>query len=146
VAAQDISSIDVISEEVERKRQMQVAHFEALDAKAGLVMGFAGALVALAPAGSRVMLGFARAGAVASGLASLATFWPRDYWSTDLRPLRNKYLAAEVPFAKLHLLDTKIEMTERNATTLAEKASRLRIAMVLLAVAVLLTAIARGLE
>jgi hypothetical protein len=108
-------------------------------------MGFAGALMALSPAGSR-LLGLARGVAVASGFASLATFWPRDYWSTDLGPLRNKYLGAEVPFAKLHLLDTNIEMTERNARILAGKASRLRVAMVLLAVAVLLTAIALGLR
>jgi hypothetical protein len=42
-------SLDVILEEVRVEREAQLQHFDSLDAKAGIVLGFAGALVALAP-------------------------------------------------------------------------------------------------
>ena len=87
-----------------------------------------------------------RSAAVLSGILALSTFWPRRYWSTDLRPFRNKYLAAEPDFTKLHLLDTKIEMTERMSRILFRKALRLKVAMAFLVAAVLLTALALGLE
>ena len=98
------------------ERDHQLQHFDALDQKAGIVLGFAGALVALAPARPEVLLSLARAAAVVSGFLCLSTFWPRRYWSTDLRPLRDKYLAAEPSFTRLRLLDTQIDhdRAERN--------------------------------
>ncbi|MBI4728273.1 MAG: hypothetical protein HY775_02035 [Acidobacteria bacterium] len=42
-----LQSIDPVTHEVEREGEVQARHFEALDTKAGAVLGFAGVLVAL---------------------------------------------------------------------------------------------------
>jgi hypothetical protein len=75
------------------------------------------------------------------GLFALWSFWPRRYWATNLRALREFYLGAEQQFAKLKLLDTQIEMVETLRGTLHSKAQRVKGSMVTLALAVLLTAI-----
>lgn len=108
------------------------------------MLGFAGALVALGSRQTHVLVDLGRVAAVISCSPSLWTFWPRRYWSTDLRPFRDKYLAAEPEFARLRLLDTQVDMAERMAGILRHKATRLKLAMVALAVAVLLTAIGLG--
>ena len=43
------------------------------------MLGFAGALVALAPVRLNVIVDLGRAVAVVGGLAALWAFWPRDY-------------------------------------------------------------------
>ena len=87
-----IRSLDVVLVEVRIERQAQLSHFEALDAKAGIVLGFAGALVALAPNHYQVLPIVGRALAVASGFFALFTFWPRRYRVLDLLALRDRYL------------------------------------------------------
>ena len=134
-----LPSLDAILEEVRSERQAQLRHFDALDAKAGIILGFAGALVALAPVGGLVV-DPGRFAAVASGIVALSTFWPRSYWATNLRELRNLYLASEPEFTRLNLLDTQIEMAEGLAGVLSGKALRLRWAMTLLAIAATFTA------
>lgn len=108
------------------------------------MLGFAGALVALAPDRTALLALLGRAVAVLSGFLALWTVWPRRYWSTNLRPLRDKYLAAEAEFTALQLLDTQIDMAERMAGILHGKATHLKRAMVSLAAAVLLTGIGLG--
>jgi hypothetical protein len=135
-----LPSLDAILEEVRSERQAQLRHFDALDAKAGIILGFAGALVALAPVGSLVV-DLGRFAAVASGIVALSTFWPRGYWATNVRELRNLYLASEPEFTMLNLLDTQIEMAEGLAGVLSGKALRLRWAMTLLAIAATFTAL-----
>ncbi|HEY8115407.1 MAG TPA: hypothetical protein VIH70_03240 [Actinomycetota bacterium] len=136
-----IRSLDLILEEVRSERDLQLSHFDAIDTKAGIVLGFAGALVALAPRGAELLLDLGRALAVACGFTCLSAFWPRRYWSTNLRPFRDKYLAAELEFTKIHLLDTQIGMADRMSGILASKAMRLKLAMIALALAVFLTAV-----
>jgi hypothetical protein len=147
MAAPDrVRSLDIVFDEVRAERDHQLQYFDALDQKAGIVLGFAGALVALAPPRPDLLLIVGRAAAVLSGFFCLSTFWPRRYWSTDLRPFRDKYLAAEPSFTRLRLLDTKIEMIERIGTIVRGKALRLKLAMSALAIGVLLTAVALGLD
>lgn len=52
-----LQSLDELATLAETERMMQIGHFEALDGKAGIVLGFAGALVALAPDVSRLRSG-----------------------------------------------------------------------------------------
>jgi len=119
-----IRSLDVVRDEARAERAGQVANFDSIDTKAGILLGFAGALVALSREGSSLALQLGRGLGVLSGFLSLWTFWPRRFWSTDLRPLRDKYLAAEPAFSKLRLLDTHIEMAERVAEVIRRKAIR----------------------
>ena len=118
-------SLAIVVDEVRVERQMQLSHFDSLDSKAGIVLGFAGALVALTPSGFSALVSAGRALAIVSGFSALWTFWPRRYWSTDLRPLRDKYLAAEPAFTTVRLLDTQIDMIERMGHILQNKALRL---------------------
>ena len=141
-----IQSLDLVLEEVRSERDLQLSHFDSIDTKAGIVLGFAGALVALAPPGAELLLGLGRALAVVCGFLCLSTFWPRRYWSTNLRPFRDRYLAAELEFTKVHLLDTQIGMADRMSRILASKAMRLKLAMVALASSVLLTAAGIGVD
>jgi hypothetical protein len=139
-----IRSLSVVREEVRVERDAQLRHFDSIDAKAGILLGFAGALVALSPIRTDALVEVGRYVAVVSGFLSLWAFWPRRYWSTNLRPLRDRYLAAEPEFTSLRLLDTQIDMAEHTAEVLRSKAVRLKAAMIALAIAVLLTGIGLG--
>jgi hypothetical protein len=132
-------SLQVVLGEVRVERDAQLRHFDALDAKAGIILGFAGAIVALAPS-HHLVAGIGRLVAVISGLLSLWTFWPRRFELTNLYALREKYLGAEPEFTMLVLLDTQISMMATTRDTLDHKASRLKAAMTSLALAVVLVA------
>ena len=98
-----VAAIDVVADEVHSERVAELGHFDAVDTKAGVVLGFAGAITA--PSG-RPVGPFSAAGlfvAVLAGLLSLMSFWPRKYWRTDLNALRAKYLAADPAFARVSL-------------------------------------------
>src|SRR6266545_4911544 len=117
--------MDFILGETRAERGAQLQHFDGLDAKAGTLLGL-----------GRV--------AVLAGLASLWAFWPRQFDTLDLYTLRQKYLSAELRFTKLTVLDTQVAIIESAAAFLNGKAKRVKLAMALLAVAVVLIAI--GLE
>ena len=84
---------------------------------------------------------FGRLGAVLAGLCALGSFWPRRYWTTDLRAFRENYLAAEPEFARLHLLDSQIVFAERAHRTLARKVMLLKLSMAILSIAILALAV-----
>jgi hypothetical protein len=131
-------SLDVVMGEVQREREAQLRHFDALDSKAGVMLGFAGALAALAPAEVSLLVDVGRAVAVTGALAALWAFWPRRYGAIQLLALRKRYLAAEPEFAQLRLLDTQITTIEELAATLYRKGRRLKLSMSLVAAGALL--------
>ena len=137
-----LPSLDLLIEEARTQREAQLVHFEALDAKAGVILGFAGALVALAPSRADLVLLGGRFLAVISGIAALRSFWPRRYWLTDLRTLRDKYLTAEAAFTKLKLVDATVAEAAQVEDALIRKARMLKVAMVALALAVTFVAAA----
>ena len=49
--AEVLPSLDSVAHEVERGREAQLRHMDAVDTKAGVVLGSAGALVAIAATG-----------------------------------------------------------------------------------------------
>jgi hypothetical protein len=130
-------SLEPILEEVHRERESRLRHFDAMDAKAGIILGFSGALVALAPSGA-LLIEFGRLAAVVAAFASLATFWPRTYGATDVHSLRERYLSAHPTFTKIRLLDTHVALIHGMKGTLRSKALRLKVAMGSLATGVLL--------
>lgn len=62
-----VRSLDVVREEVRAERGAQLQHFDSIDTKAGILLGFAGALVALAPGRTTVLVQAGRAVAVVNG-------------------------------------------------------------------------------
>ena len=134
-------SLDVVEEVVRREREVQMRHWEAVDAKAGVMLAFAGALAALAPAGVSLLVDVGRAIAVGGALVALWAFWPRGYGAVKLRAFRDRYLSSEPTFARLHLTDSLITTVERDAAILDRKADRLKVAMALLAAAACLVTV-----
>jgi hypothetical protein len=126
--AKRLPSLALISDIVRDERATQNLHFQALDTKAGVILGFSSALVALGGRGDRTL---ATIGQIVAVLAALIALWSflRSYPVVDLRALREQYLGAEEPFTQLHVLDTEIEMTAQASDLLAHKARRLKWSM-----------------
>jgi hypothetical protein len=137
MSVRGIRSIDVVVDEVRSERGAQLSHFDAIDTKAGVLLGFAGAIVALSGGSTGSLVGLGRIAAVLAGLLALGSFWPRKYWTTDLRGLRDSYLAAEPEFTRLHLVDSQIVFAERAHHTLERKALLLKGSMEALGLAIL---------
>lgn len=105
-------SSELVAEEVQRELEMQLKHFEAIDSKAGLLLGFSGALVALAGTSSSPPIQVFRAFAACAALSSLAAFWPRGFAAVRVKTLRDKYLQADASFTSRALIDTHIQMVQ----------------------------------
>ena len=129
--------MEVVLEEARSEKRAQLVHFEALDSKAGVLLGFAGALVALAPDRADPLIVIGRFMAVVSGMSALASFWPRDFSLTHLRSLRDKYLSSEAAFTRLNLVDATIDQAIQVRGVLMWKARLLKVAMTSLGVAVI---------
>lgn len=86
--AQRLPSLDLIAEEADAQLRAQFRHFEGLDTKAGIVLGFAGVLVALgdkvAPPWESVGFGFAVLAALFAVLACV------EMWRQGAEILRSK--------------------------------------------------------
>jgi hypothetical protein len=138
-------SLDSILEWTRTEREDQLRYFDGLDTKAGIILGFSGALAGLARAdGWLVDIG--RYAAVSSALVALLAFWPRAVGVLDLRALREIYLGSEAEFTKLRVLDTQISMTEAIAEIAQRKARLVKSSMGALVVGALLIAVGVGLE
>lgn len=137
MARPHLPSLELVLEEARTERAAQLIHFEALDAKAGVLLGFAGALVALAPDRADLLIVIGRFMAVVSGMSALASFWPRDVSLTHLRSLRDKYLSSEAAFTRLNLVDATIAQTIQVSGVLKRKARLLKVAMSSLGLAVI---------
>ena len=138
-----LPSLTLLSDEVVREIEVQERRTDALDSKAGVVLGFAGVLVPLSLANLHGNL--AHVGAGFAGLAALLAsvgFVPRSTPALALPQLRASYLTADEEFTKLRLLDTRIAMHEQAAKSLKTKANLIIGAVATLAVAVILTVIA----
>ncbi len=134
-----MDSLDLLLDTVRQERASQLSHFEALDSKAGIVLGFAAALVALS---SDVSRSFRNVGVIVLSLAALlsaATFFPRQLPALDVRELRG-YLQAEVNFTKLKLHDTQVDMILGASAELTRKARLLKLAVLFLGVGAVILA------
>jgi hypothetical protein len=135
-------SATLLRQALGRHLDEQRTHFDSLDTKAGVVVGFAGVIAALSlnrDAGSlpaKVGVGFA----VVAAIVAMAAFWPRKHPVFDPRRLRG-YLRAEASFTELRLLDTEIEMSVRASKLITAKAGWLKCSLCALLLAVVALAI-----
>lgn len=119
---------ELLLRQVREQREAQLAHSDSLDSKAGVVLGFGAAVVALAPSANAL----AEAGrllAMLGALLAVLAFWPRPYPAIDVLALRRKYLTSRAEFAELALLDTHIQMVRAAHGTLRLKAGAVKVAM-----------------
>lgn len=138
-----MKSLNLLLEITSNERAKQLSHFDALDSKAGLVLGFAGALIALVPevGGTARALVVWLAGSAA--ITAAAAFWPRRFPSLDCEALRS-HMMAESEFTKLTLHDTYLDMIKEASVVLSQKSRLLKAAMALLALAAATLAISLG--
>lgn len=137
-----LPSLPLLSEETKRELDVQERRGDALDSKAGIVIGFAGVLVPLSLANLHGLLAHIGAGlAGVAALASALAFIPRSTPGLSLRALR-PYLTADAAFTELRLLDTRIAMYERTSRILNTKAWLVTAAVTALGAAVILTVVA----
>jgi hypothetical protein len=135
---QRVRSLALVKEVVRDERAAQLTHFDALDTKAGVILGFAGALIALSPSGRSLLVGAGKLSALASAYFAISTFWPRRFWNLDVLAVRDDYLAVDPRFAEVRVLDTMIAIAKRNDETLARRGRQLKAAMAGLGLAALL--------
>jgi hypothetical protein len=135
-------SLSLLSDEVASELAAQERRGDALDSKAGVLLGFAGVLVGLTIG---KLHGFvAHSGAVLAGVAGLLSavaFIPRSYPTLALRRLREGYLTAETEFTRRRVMDTRIAMYERTQGLLQVKARLVTAAAAVLCTAVIVTVI-----
>lgn len=119
-----LPSLDLLLSLVQAERDKQLSHFDALDNKAGIVLGFSGLLITLAP---DVPTAYRLVGVLAAAVAAafaLAAFWPRRFPVLEPSPLRT-YLRAEEAFTRLTVHDTLEELVNEGSEVLEMKGRRL---------------------
>lgn len=129
-----LPSLDLILDLVQSERDKQLAHFDALDNKIGIVLGFSGLLITLAPDVPEPLRILGVAAASTSAGLSLWAFLPRRFPVLQPSPLR-RYLRAEAGFTRLTVLDTLEDLVNEGSGLLRAKAVRLRLALVSLSLA-----------
>lgn len=129
-----LPSLDLILALVQAERDKQLGHFDALDNKIGIVLGFSGLLITLAPDVPEPLRILGVVAASTSATLSLWAFLPRGFPVLQPSPLR-RYLRAEETFTRLTVLDTLEDLVNESSVLLREKASRLRLALIALALA-----------
>jgi hypothetical protein len=140
-----LRSLDAILEWTRAERESQVRHFDSLDTKAGLLLGFSGALAGLATA-EEWLVDVGRFAAALSALLALLAFWPRGLEVLDLRALRDLYLGAEPTFTKLRVLDSQIRIADTVARITHRKAWIVKLSMAALFAAAILIVVGLGLR
>jgi|SRR5680860_741334 len=131
-----LPSLNLLAAEVRAERELLFRHADAVDAKAGIVLGFAGAVVALSAAGPGGWLVPGALSAVYSAFECLVIFGPDRYPVWELRPLRDAFLRSEPGFTQLNIVDSQIAMVERHVQLLRRNGRRLRRALLGLGVAI----------
>lgn len=137
------SSLELLHVEITAELAAQERHATAIDAKAGVLLGFAGVLVGLSVGNLDGLLANVAAGA--AGFAAFFAGWatlPRSFPTLNARKLRDKYLGAEEGFTRLRLLDTRIAIYSQTRAILKVKARLVTAATFFLGSAVILTVVA----
>jgi hypothetical protein len=138
--AERLPSLDLLLELVQAERDKQLGHFDALDNKAGIILGFAGLLITLAPDAAPLLRIGGVLAAVAAAAFALLAFWPRRFPVLEPSALR-RYLGADARFTRLTVLDSLEEFVNEGSAVLAEKGRRVRLALIALALAGVLFAV-----
>lgn len=137
---QDLPSLAILLEQVVSERETMNAHAESLDAKAGVVLGFAGVLVGLgataqAYVADRVVFQAGLAVAVLAAVLAAWGFLPRRYPVLEVQRLRQNNLTAPEVETRLELLDTQILMVQQAASLVRRKGQRVGASVLCLAIA-----------
>jgi hypothetical protein len=138
----DLRSIELLLRETRAEREVAGRLHEALEARAGVILGFTGILIALLP--GRGALTLVGAGfAAATALTSLWTLLPWIRVDLDPGDLSDDYASADVAFTYSGLLAAQIRSWMRLRAAVRRKAARLLLSLGLLATSVVILAFER---
>jgi hypothetical protein len=133
-------SLPLVSRLVHEERIALAAHAEALDSKAGVILGFSGALVALTSSHSGRLMSSGRWMAAAAAVLALWAFVPRRVPAPSAIHAR-KLLDLDEGAAMERLIDAEVRMIQEENALVGKKILRIAFALVLLVVAIGLTAL-----
>jgi hypothetical protein len=130
-------STRILPEVVRNERAISVEHYESLDARAGVLLGFSGAIVALAPNGWAPLVVVGTLAAMAAAIAALFAFMVRDYPVQDANALWDKYQPSSENLARYYCALEDIDIMTSMVDLNYRKARLVKLTMFLLALAVL---------
>ncbi len=137
---ESLPSLELVADEIRAQRGELIRHLEALDAKAGIVLGSAGLVAALAAQ----HVTWARVGglviAVFAAVVAVGALFPQRLPTWDVGDLQ-RYVVAEPAFTRVTMLDATIRMVGEIKLNADRKLARLRMAAALLALAAVATAV-----
>lgn len=128
-------SLAVIDAQLDRSELSFQQRAQSLDGKAGLILGAAGVVVALASADESILRTVGQGFAVAAGAAAAWAFLPRTGGTIDPAELRALYLDQPEFTTRLTLLSTRVVLNEADERSLRQKFGRLLLAVAFLLVA-----------
>ena len=123
--SQKLTSLDVVRAELDSLLEQQERRGVSFDNRAGMVLGFGGVLISLSGTQPTALQLLAQVSAAVAAAFSALALWPRIGADVDPRRLRDRYLAEQLPTSKLAILDTRIDIFERDETRLQLKISQL---------------------
>jgi hypothetical protein len=109
-----------------------------MDSKAGIVIGFAAAVIAFSGSLDSVLADVGRGTAALSAVLAAWAFWPRGFPAIDPSAVRSLYMTAEETLTVRVLTDTEIDRWKEATRLIAEKAWKLKAAIAALALAAVL--------
>lgn len=127
-----VPSLGIIEAALQREDDSYRDRANSLDTKAGVILSAAGVIVSLVGIHSSVAGLVAQVIAIGAGAAAVWALAPRVDKAIGPRQLRDRYLQVDALTTRLVLLNTRIDLHERNEKRLFDKASRMKLAAVLL--------------
>lgn len=129
-------SMSVVRAELDVELGLLERRSAAVDTKAGLVLGFAGVLVGLTKDVQSWITVAGQVLAVVAAVLAITAFLPRYGGAVNPMTLRQKYLTTDKAVTELSVLDTRLIIKERDEAALRVKARRVRMAVVILVLAI----------
>lgn len=127
-----IPSLDVVEAALAREEDSYRQRAQSIDTRLGLLLGAAGILVAFVGNRPGIAGLIGQVVAVCAGAVAVHGLWPRVDKGIAPRKLRDRYLAADPILTRMRLLNTRLELHEKDEAGLLTKAIRLRVAALLL--------------
>lgn len=103
-------SLDLIAQSVHEELRGLTQHADAIDAKAGVLLGAAALLITFTGEKHGVWITVAHLSAFLSGAFALLCLVPKKSPKLRVKSLRDKYLTSEASITKLSILDSEVEM------------------------------------
>lgn len=131
-------SMEVVRKELDAERDLQAKVADTADSRAGVVLGFSGAVAGLA-VNSKVLLAIPGAIlAAAAAVVAATVLWPRPKSTIDPMYLTTHYAAQDEDKTKKEVLQRRLVDYESNKDIPRSKVRRLKAAIGMLAGAIVL--------